>query len=527
MPNTFAYLTLYAWPVVVLILFRILPKNQALIWSILGGYLFLPFGVEVNFPLLPSLDKTFIPSVFAGIAYLWFANNEKKRQRITRVKIPEPIRQSVPISASRLPYSRQHRPASTTPDTKVESDSVRANPRHYPRAMLLVNGLLALLLLVPFLTALVNGDTIIIGPRYLPGLTLYDAFSMELEMIIRLVPFVLGLYFLGTRSNHLVLLIAFGLFGLIYSFPTLFEIRMSPQLSRWTYGFLAQSFAQTMRDGGFRPVVFLQHGLWLAIFLTMAALASFVVWRERMKKGNAVWYFFLGLWLTGVLLLASSLGAVLVLFLLLPVVIFMGQRSQLVIASVIAISMLIYPIVRSEGLLPYKAIQEFARSVNPEREQSFTYRLENEEVLLQRANERPLLGWGGYGRARVYDPWSGKAQTVSDGAWIVLIGYYGWVGYLAEFGLLTLPIFLLTIRRTRIHPSLATTGLCIVLSANLIDMITNATVTVLTWLIAGALTGLYRNGAAVDEAPVTQNASIRRRQFAMTRATGSAGAKSK
>ena len=39
MPNSFAYLMLIIWPVACLFLFRRLPVERAIIWSILAGYL--------------------------------------------------------------------------------------------------------------------------------------------------------------------------------------------------------------------------------------------------------------------------------------------------------------------------------------------------------------------------------------------------------------------------------------------------------------------------------------------------------
>ena len=63
MPNGFAYLMLMIWPLVSLVLFRTLKLERALIWSILGGYLFLPPLAEFNLPFVPSMDKVSIPNL--------------------------------------------------------------------------------------------------------------------------------------------------------------------------------------------------------------------------------------------------------------------------------------------------------------------------------------------------------------------------------------------------------------------------------------------------------------------------------
>ena len=71
---------------------------------------------------------------------------------------------------------------------------------------------------------------------------------------------------------------------LVYSLPMLFEIRISPQLHRWVYGYFPNdAFVQQMRGGGFRPVVFFPHGLALALFTAIALLCVFIVMRARLR----------------------------------------------------------------------------------------------------------------------------------------------------------------------------------------------------------------------------------------------------
>jgi hypothetical protein len=88
----------------------------------------------------------------------------------------------------------------------------------------------------------------------------------------------------------------------------------------------------------------------------------------------------------------------------------------------------------------------------------------------------------------VYDE-SGRDISTTDGRWIIAIGSEGWLGYLARFGLLTLPIILLTLRKRKYEVTLATSALSLLLAGNLVDLIPNATSTPLTWLMAGALLG--------------------------------------
>ena len=61
--NTFAYIALLGWPAVCLALFSTLSLERAAIWSLLGGYLLLPSGLQKYIPALPPIDKTSVPAV--------------------------------------------------------------------------------------------------------------------------------------------------------------------------------------------------------------------------------------------------------------------------------------------------------------------------------------------------------------------------------------------------------------------------------------------------------------------------------
>jgi len=138
-------------------------------------------------------------------------------------------------------------------------------------------------------------------------------------------------------------------------------------------------------------------------------------------------------------------------------------------------------------------MMEQAAKVSGERAGSLGFRFENEDILMERALEKPLFGWGSWGRNHILDPVSGVMQTVADGRWIIVIGSLGWVGYLAEFGLIALPVLLLWVNG-RYLPDEAYVRLigpvALLLAVNMIDMLPNATLTPLTWLFAGAVLGL-------------------------------------
>lgn len=285
---------------------------------------------------------------------------------------------------------------------------------------------------------------------------------------------------------------------------------MSPQLNTWIYGFFPHSFLQHMRGDGFRPLVFLPHGLWLGIFFAMTILAVAALWRLRRGHPGALGWGFVLLWLLGTLILAKSLGALLIALTLLPVVLALRPRAQLLVAALIAGMVLLYPVLRSNDLVPVTALLGQVEKVSAERAQSFAFRLENEDILLERAARKPLAGWGGWGRSRVYDE-NGRDLSVTDGAWVIFIGSDGWLGYVGRFGLLALPLILLWKRARRLDPGLASSGLALVLAANLTDLLPNAGLTPLTWLLAGAVMGRLGMVPSSETAETTGTTTNRER----------------
>lgn len=65
--NFIALFALLAWPGVVVVMFRSLSLERALIWSILGGYMILPQVSEINLPGIPAFDKVTIPNLTAFV----------------------------------------------------------------------------------------------------------------------------------------------------------------------------------------------------------------------------------------------------------------------------------------------------------------------------------------------------------------------------------------------------------------------------------------------------------------------------
>lgn len=463
---------LLAWPVVVILLYRSLPFRDALIWSLIGGYLLLPssLSVFIDLPLLPPYDKDLVPPVAAAI-----------------------------IGAIVL----RHRKATAAggarrPGTPAPPEDVNPLPGWLPRSFLGM-GLLLMLGVGTIMTAQTNGDRLQYGELILPGQTMRDAFSNLLVLGVAFLPMLLGRKYLSDDKGHKRLLVIFFISAMIYTLPALFEIRMSPRLNVTVYGFFPHSWLQHIRAGGWRPLVFLDHGLLLGIHFACALIAGVILVRLETSGRRLMYVAALG-WLAVALLLSKTLGAFMIAAAMVPVAFLMPVRLQLMLAATIAMITMVYPILRGSGTVPTDNIVAAAAGIDGERAGSLQFRFDNEDQLLDKASERPVFGWGWWSRARVYDE-NGRDISVTDGSWIIIIGEIGWIGYLSHFGLLTIPIMLFFLRRRRYDISLVTSGLCLVTAANLIDLLPNSSLTPVLWLCAGALLGrLERAREALPDA---------------------------
>ncbi len=442
MGNSLSLIMLAAWPAFAALLFSRLTPRQALIWVPLLGYMLLPPVVGIDLPIVPSLDKHSIPALSAMLGAVIF-----------RDRFP-------------VPWIR-------------------------PEGWIVA--LTALALVTPMLTMATNPEPLIEGITYRPGLGLFDALNGTINTAFTLVPFLLGYLVLSSTDGVRAWMVALTVGTLAYSLPMLLEIRVSPQLNVWIYGFFAHDFSQTIRYGGFRPMVFLEHGLWVAILVVTAVICAAVALRDgnrqaRMRNIAVLAY------LMVVLVLCKSAASIIYGMLLVPMVLLTSPRLQVRIAAVLAAVVMLYPLALWLGVMPTDAIRDFALSMDAERGRSLEFRFMNEQVLLDRASQKPLAGWGGWGRNLEIDPVSGQFTSVSDGYWVVVMTISGIAGYLSIFGLLCGSVIRLWAAARSGAVSRWTGGLALIMAASLVDLIPNATVTPLTWISAGALAGLAARG---------------------------------
>jgi hypothetical protein len=436
--NWFAYIALLAWPLVAVLLYRSRPFSESTVWTILGALLLLPAQLSIKLQMIPAIDKNSVANLSALAGCFLLAPRLKRF-----------------------------------------------------RTVFGLTGILATIYVMsPVVTSALNNDTIIIGDRILPGVGLYDGISALLSQTILFLPFLIGRRFLQTAEDIETILHALVLAGLLYSLPMLFEVRMSPQLSNWIYGYFPSSFATETRYGGYRPVVFMNNGLIAAFFMSTSFLAAVVLSRvktrvNKLSAGGVTVY------LGTVLILCKAAGALVYAVVIGFFFRWIKPVVQVRLAVLLVSIAILYPVLRMADCFPDKQLYDLAATFNQERADSLKFRFDQEQQLLARASERFVFGWGRYGRNRVYEE-SGKDSSITDGLWILTLGQFGIAGFLAQFGLLSLPVFRAGAALKRIgsmREKIFLAALTLIVAITVVEQLPNASLTPWSWLLVGALLG--------------------------------------
>ena len=432
---------LLLWPVLALMLFAKRDVMSAILIGTVVPYLMLPEAFAVNLPGIPDLDKT--------------------------------VAVSLGLVGGLVCFGARARGLADLPQVNSASRTFR----------LLLLACIAAIYGGSILTVMNNRDMLFFGPTVLPAMRPWDAVALFGSMTLFLIPFFVARKYLATPPAHRALLQTLVVAGLGYSLLMAVELRLSPQLHNWIYGYHQHSFFQHIRDG-FRPMVFLEHGLWVGFFMFASLIAAAALWKSE-RDSKWLWA---GLWIFTILMVSKNLGAFAIALMCLAIIFTLWRKMQIMIVIAIALMTLTYPALRQAQLIPIEQIMSAASSVSEDRAGSLQFRLDNEDLLLERALLKPVTGWGGWGRDRLYDE-RGRDISITDGRWIITLGAWGWLGYLGLFGMLGLPLISLALTARRKEISYETIGLALICSGNLIYMIPNATLTPVGMLCFGALAG--------------------------------------
>ncbi len=442
-----AQLAMIVWPIITFVILLKQRRNieRAVFFCFAFAMIFLPELIEFDLPGVPPINKEQAVLLVVLVYFLW-----RYRKR---------IRQARPLRGLDL--------------------------------FLLISMLAAIG------TASTNKDWLSYGSWktiHIRGLTMYDALSLAIRDVVGFgLPFFIGRMVFKTTKDLENIFRVMATMGLVYAFFCLVEIRLSPQLHTWIYGYPQHSdFAQTIRWGGFRPMVFMAHGLAVAMFMCAACMCASILGRLKQKvtpfklSARAVsWFLFI------ILIACKSTGSIFYAVLFLPAVSRFKPKNMVRMALLVAVFVTVYPTLRATRVFPAEEFVAYSKSLlGEERAQSMAFRFENEELLLDKLFTRFYFGWGGEGRGRVYDEEMGKEVTIADGWWIIVLSSRGAIGAICNFAVMLIPIFAMRKRIRKIknkREAQMIAGLTLVLAAYLLDLIPNGAFSLIPYVLAGAL----------------------------------------
>ncbi len=335
------------------------------------------------------------------------------------------------------------------------------------------------------------------------SLGVYDGLSAVLARTVAYgIPYFLGRIYLNNLAGLRKLAVGIFISGLIYVPLCLYEIRMSPQLHRIVYGYLGnQSFNQTIRYGGYRPTVFMQHGLSVGMWMTAATLIGIWLWKTgviRQLWGIPMSWLVSALIITFVLIKSTGAYFLLVLGIAILFVSWQFRTAILLVFLIVSMTLYLAQNALTETYITDQIVASLDEVVPQERLQSLEFRFNNEELLADKARKRIVFGWGGWGRNRVYDyNWEGELVDISvtDSLWIIAFGINGFIGLIAVFGSSLLPVlsffWLRYPARTWLNPRVAPAAvLAVIITLYMLDCTLNNQTNPIFTLASGGIAGL-------------------------------------
>lgn len=332
------------------------------------------------------------------------------------------------------------------------------------------------------------------------GLGWYDGLSGAWSNISTWgIPYIAGRIYFDSMSELHDLCLALLIGGLIYLPLCLYEIRMSPQLSNILYGFFPSDFVEHIRYGKFRPIVFMQHGLMVSLWMAATTTVAFWFWRSkeiRHIKGLPMVFVVIALAITTILCKSANGWTALIL----------GCGSYYIYRSVkspwpfrlILLFVPCYMLLRVLGGVSGTEIESMANYIfDAERVDSLAVRLYQEDIFIERTLGQPLLGWGGWGRGWPVDPNTGTTiGSAIDALWLIIFnqrGILGLVSFYAQMSLAPWLVLKSSLKDSFLTPfqMLVPVILSIIVILFLIDCLVNGMVNSIYFLISGALLGWY------------------------------------
>jgi hypothetical protein len=318
----------------------------------------------------------------------------------------------------------------------------------------------------------------------------YDGLSATFGQCLEwLLPYWIGRIYLTDVDSFRELGLGMIIGGVCLIPLCLLEFRLSPIIRPILFGF---GYFEGLRFGGYRPVIFFRTGLELGLWINAVTLVAWWFWRTSQLKS---------LWgvpavaVVGVLsiiaILCKATGATLLLAAaLLSLAICVRTRTKWAMWCLLCVAPA-FCAVRTQNLWSGESAVEVVRLIlGDTRADSLDYRLEDDDMLIAKALQRPFLGWGGWARGRVYDEW-GHDLAATDGYWIVIFGDNGYIGLISITLAMLLPGGLFVARfpvERWTQPGLAPIAvIATIVNLFLIDCLVNAMPNLIYVIAAGGL----------------------------------------
>lgn len=416
-----AIVALLGWPVLSLVFFAILGPWRGVITTYLGSYLLLSGRVMVPMSGLPDYTKFTAANLAALIGVLIF-------------------------DAGRLAAFR---------------------PRWYDLAALV-------LCVTPVASFMTNG---------------LDSWAMisSVNTVIQTwgIPYFIGRLYIGQPGADRTLAMALTLSGVLLVPALAFEVITEQSISGIVYGARSPT---VYKYGLYSPVVMAANALEMGLWATLVALVGFSLWCTRSVSSflglpfgfwtlvllagpvlchqtAALGFLGVGLFLIGmtagrkrlgslpelvmtgcVFILAPKLGGKLSLISLTLIAsarYMCHQRPRLLIMSA-ALLAPVYLFLRATDAVSRRTLTFIAyMMLGRDRGQSLEFRIIMEERMVRHVMKMPLFGWATFFEDRAKPP----GVRIVDSMWVIYLGQFGFVGLAALYGLLCLPILLMTRRR--------------------------------------------------------------------------------
>ncbi len=369
-----ATVMIYGWILFSVILFRVVDATKAVLIVLIGGVLFLPMAY-LDLPGFPQYNKNIAIGVSLFIGSVKISPNTKIIDKFRPVDIP----------------------------------------------MLLWCSLL------PVITALSN------------GLSLYGGVSESLSNLLTWgALYWAGRKFINDDESLFRLVRGVIIGGVIYIPFIIVELSKGPFFHELLYGWLQHKLIQHMRYGGWRPIVFMQHGLMVSFWMTMVTIFSYSNWKMGyiQKLGKLKLSFLSVLFIVLTILCKSANGWIfLTLGLFLIYIYKRNSHNAIKWLRVIMSGIPIYFITRIFNIIPVRRFgQLFSIIFDSNRVASLLFRMWQEDLFAEKTLQRFWFGWAGYRRAYPVDPVTGKELfSILDSLWLGIFSTYGIAGLFSVF----------------------------------------------------------------------------------------------